>query len=329
MAVVHKVIHKIKGGYLGLGILFAVLAAMPFVMGEYRLTTVLLMMIWVIAAVSYRLLATTGEYSLGHVVVMGIGAYASAIMSRNMGMSFWVAAPLGGLVAAGFAAATAYPLFRMKGMYFLLGSFALGEAVRLCFRAFKEPFGGEGGLWYIPTPSIGSFTFSSTFSYFYMVLAVMAGCLLVMYLIDQSRFGRALVAIHSQDSLCESIGINIRKYKTIAYVTASFFAGIAGALLAHYMTTASPPQFAIGSMLLVLVWVIVGGSVTFWGPIAGVFTLFTIQETLRGILIEYMPMFYGIILIAMVFALPGGLESLPKRITAWRKARKEKLAESG
>jgi branched-chain amino acid transport system permease protein len=322
-------VPKIRGGYLALAILFAVLAAMPFVLAEYRLTTLLLMLIWIIVAVSYRLLATTGEYSLGHVVVMGIGAYSSAIMSRNMGMPFWYSAPLGGVIAAGFAAATARPLFRMRGFYFLLGSFALGEAIRLCFRGFKEPFGGEGGFWYIPTPSWGSFTFSSTFSYFYLVLGVTAACLSVMYLIDQSRIGKAMVAIHSQDALCESLGINILGYKTLAYITASFFAGIAGALLAHYMTTASPPQFAIGPMLLVLVWVVVGGVNTFWGPIAGVFILYSIQEQLRGFLVEYMPMFYGIILIVMVFALPGGLESLPARITEWRTARREKLGAVG
>jgi len=323
------VLPKIKGGYLALGIFFAVLAAMPFVIGEYRLTTVLLMMIWVIVAVSYRFLATTGEFSLGHVVVMAIGAYSSAIMSRNMGMPFWVTAPLGGLIAAGFAAATARPLFRMKGFYFLLGSFALGEAVRLCFRGFKVPFGGEGGFWYVPTPAWGSFVFKSTFSYFYLTLGITAACLFVMYRIDQSRIGKALVAIHSQDSLCESLGINILGYKTLAYITASFFAGIAGALLGHYMTTVSPPQFAIGPMLLVLVWVVVGGTNTFWGPIAGVFTLYLIQEQLRGVLVEWLPMFYGIILIAMVFALPGGLESLPARIAAWRRARREKLAGAG
>ena len=323
------VLPKIRGGYLGLAILFAVLAAMPFVIGEYRLTTVLLMMIWIIVAVSYRLLATTGEYSLGHVAVMAIGAYSSALMSRNLGMSFWVTLPLGGLIAAGFAAATAYPLFRMRGMYFLLGSFALGEAVRLCFRAFKYPFGGEGGFLYIPTPSWGSFVFKSTFSYFYLTLGAAAASLFVMYLIDQSRAGKALVAIHSQDSLCESLGINILGYKTLAYITASFFAGIAGALLATYMTAASPAQFAIGPMLIVLVWVVVGGVNTFWGPIAGVLTLYLIQEQLRGILVEYMPMFYGIILIAMVFALPGGLESLPTRIREWREARREKLTGVG
>jgi branched-chain amino acid transport system permease protein len=323
------VLPKIKGGYLALGIFFAVLAAMPFVLGEYRLTTVLIMMVWVIVAVSYRLLATTGEYSLGHVAVMAIGAYSSALMSRNMGMSFWVSAPLGGLIAAGFAATTAHPLFRMKGVYFILGSYALGEAVRLCFRAFKYPFGGEGGFLYIPTPSWGSFVFKSTFSYFYLTLGAAAASLFVMYLIDQSRIGKAMVAIHSEDSLCESLGINILRYKTLAYITASFFAGIAGALLATYMTAASPAQFAIGPMLIVLVWVIVGGVNTFWGSIAGVITLYLIQEQLRGVLAEYMPMFYGIILIAMIFALPGGLESLPTRIREWRRARREKLAEIG
>ncbi len=317
-------VHKIKGGYLALGIFFAVLAAMPFILAEYRLTTVLLMLIWAIVTVSYRLLATTGEFSLGHVVVMAIGAYSSAIMSRNMGIPFWYSAPLGGLIAAGFAAATAYPLFRMRGFYFLLGSFALGEAIRLCFRGFKEPFGGEGGFWYVPHPSWGSFTFDTTFSYFYLVLGVAAACLFIMYRIDQSRIGKALVAIHSQETLCESLGINTLGYKTLAYITASFFAGIAGALLGHFMTTVSPPQFAIGSMLLVLVWAVVGGVITFWGPIAGVFTLYSIQETLRGALAEYMPMFYGIILIAVVFALPGGLESLPARIAAWRRVRREK-----
>ena len=318
------VLPKIKGGYPALGIFFAVLAAMPFVIGEYRLTTLLLILIWTIVAVSYRLLATTGEFSLGHVVVMAIGAYSSAIMSRNMGMSFWVTAPLGGLIAAGFAAATARPLFRMKGFYFLLGSFALGEAIRLCFRGFKVPFGGEGGFWYVPTPSIGSFTLSSTFSYFYLTLGITAACLFVLYRIDQSRIGKAMVAIHSEDSLSESLGINVLGYKTLAYITASFFAGIAGALLGHYMTTVSPPQFAIGPMLLVLVWVVVGGVNTFWGPIAGVFTLYLIQEQLRGVLVEWLPMFYGIILIAMVFALPGGLESLPTRIREWRRARQER-----
>lgn len=315
--------RKIKGGYLGLAVFFCVFAALPFVLGEYHINIILMMLIWMIVAVSYRLLATTGEISLGHVVTMGIGGYTSALLARHLGFSFWVTAPLGGLVAAVFAAATAYPLFRMKGFYFVLGSFALGEAVRLSWKRWIVPFGGDRGLLYIPSPSLGSFTFDTIFPYYFLTLGIAAACLAVMYLIDQSRIGKALVAIHSQDLLCESLGINVLGYKTLAYITASFFAGIAGALMAHYMGMVSPSQFSLTFMLYVVVWVIVGGLNTFWGPIVGVIILYLIQEVLRIHLIEYMPLFYGIVLIAVVFALPGGLESLPRRIADWRRARKQ------
>jgi len=322
-------VPKIRGNMLGLGILFAVFAALPFALGEYHLNVLLLILIWMIVAVSYRLMATTGEFSLAHVVIMGIGGYTSALLARHLGFSFWVTAPLGGLVAAAFAAATAHPLFRIKGFYFLLGSFAISEAVRLSWRRWVWPFGGEPGLRYIPSPLLGSFTFDTTFSYYWLTLGVAAVCLFIMYRIDQSRIGKTLVAIHSHDSLCESLGINILGYKTLAYIVASFFAGIAGALLAHYMGMVSPSQFSLTFMLYLLVWVVVGGVNTFWGPIIGVLALYSVQEVLRIHLMEYMPMFYGIVLIAVVFALPDGLESLPTRIREWRRARREKLAGVG
>ena len=316
--------RKIKGGYLGLAVLFSVFAALPFALGEYQLILLTLLLIWIIVVVSYRLLATTGEFSLGHVVVMGIGGYTSALLARYLGFSFWVTAPLGGLVAAAFAAATAYPLFRMKGFYFILGSLALGEAVRLSWKRWIVPFGGERGLWYIPSPSLGSFTFDTTFSYYFLTLGIAAVCLYVMYRIDQSRVGGNFRAIHWQDALSESLGINVYRHKMVAYITASFFVGIAGALMAHYIGTVSPSLFGLTYMLYIVVWVVVGGVNTFWGPIVGVITLYSIQEVLRIHLMEYMPMVYGIILIAVVFALPGGLESLPRRIADWRRAKQEK-----
>ena len=316
---------KIRGNALGLVILFAVFAAMPLALGEYRLNVMVLVLIWLIVAVSFRLLVTTGEISLGHVITMGIGGYTSAMLARSFGLSFWVTAPIGGLVALGFAALTAYPLFRMKGFYFLLGTFAVGEAVRLSWQRWTIPFGGTRGLPFIPAPSLGGFTFNTTFSYFYLTLGITAGCLAVMYLIDISRIGKALVAIHWQDDLCKSLGINVFRYKTLAYVTASFFAGIGGALMAHYLGSVSPAQFGLSGMFFLVVWVIVGGVNTFWGPIIGVMLLIPIQEVIRGRFVEFTPMFFGIILIAMILALPGGLESLPRRINEWRTARRERV----
>ena len=307
--------------------------ALPFVLGEYQLNTLVLLLIFMVLAVSFRIVALTGEYSLAHVVMMGIGGYTSALLARHFGLPFWVTLPLGGFVAAGFAAITAYPLFRMKGIYFFLGSFAIGEAVRLSWIQWRVPFGGTDGIRFIPAPTaslpgLGTIAFNTVFSYYFLTLGVTAACLFIMYLIDISRVGETFRAIHSQDALCESLGINVLRYKTLAYVTGSFFAGISGVLLAHYMGSVTPYEYGLSMMLYCIVWVIVGGENTFWGPVAGVFTLVLLEEGLRGTLITWMPMVYGFCLIAVVLALPGGLESLPQRITEWRRARRDRRGQS-
>jgi len=318
-------VRKISGSVLGLVILFTVMALVPLGVGEYHLNIMTLVLVFLIVTASYRLLATTGEISLSHVVIMGIGAYTSALLSRYpFSLPFWATVFIGAMVAVGFAYATAYPLFRMKGFYFVLGSFAMGEAVRLSWQRWTIPFGGTKGIPFLPSPSLGGFIFSTPVSYYYLTLGITVGCMAAMYLINISRIGKAMVAIHSQDDLCESMGINVFHYKRLAYVTASFFAGIAGAVLAHYLLSVNPSQFSLAPMFFVLVWVVVGGMNTYWGPIIGVLLLIPIQEVLRGHFVQYTPMIFGIILIAMVFALPGGLESLPQRISEWRRARREK-----
>jgi len=317
---------------LGVAGFIAPFIALPFVLGGYQLNTLLLLLIFIIVAVSFRLMATTGEFSLAHVVIMGIGGYTSALLARHFGLSFWVTLPLGGLVAAGFAAITAYPLFRMKGVYFFVGSFAIGEAVRLSWIQWRVPFGGTNGLRFIPAPTaslpgLGTIAFNTVFSYYFLTLGITAVCLFVMYRIEKSRVGKTLRAIHSQDSLCESLGINILGYKTLAYISASFFAGISGVLLAHYMGSVTPYEFSLTTMLYCIVWVIVGGTNTFWGPIAGVLALGWLEEGLRGTLAAWMPMVYGFCLIGVLFALPDGLESLPQRITEWRRARRDRRGQ--
>ncbi len=178
------------------------------------------------------------------------------------------------------------------------------------------------GLSFIPAPTIGSFTFDNTFSYYWLTLGVVVTCLAVMYLIDRSRVGETLKAIKSQDTLAQSLGINILKYKAIAYITGSFFAGVSGVLLAHYLGSVNPTQFSFVTMLYVLIWVIVGGMATFWGPIVGTFTLRIVEEILRGTMAEWTPVIYGLILIGAVLGLPDGLESIPGKIGEWWKARR-------
>lgn len=312
--------------WLGLAAVAAAVALLPFAVNAYQLIFLTLLLINVILVASYRFVTITGEWSLIHVVMMGVGAYASAILSKQAGLSVWLAMPLGGVAAALVASVLSVPLFRMKGFYFLIGSFAAGEAIRLTWNRFREPFGGPKGIKLIPAPEIaapGFDTISLAFPpihYYYLTAAVMALCLWIMYRLERSRIGLTLNAIHGQDVLAESVGVDTRRYRMLAFATGSFFAGVAGALLAHYVGTVNPDRFGLAIMLYVLVWTIVGGTGTFAGPIIGVVALSIVDEAFRAF-DQLRPAVYGAILILTVRFLPNGLEGLPARLRELRDAR--------
>ena len=314
---------------LRLVFLFAALAVLPYLLSYSQQEIAVLLVINVLLVSSYRLLTLTGEWSLGHVVIMGVGAYASALLAKRLGVPVPVSLLLGGGIAAATAAVLSFPLFRMKGFYFLIGSFAAGEIIRLIWKRFTEPFGGPKGLKRIdafPDIDIGflSLDFFEPVNYYFLALVVVSASLFVLYRIERSRIGLTFHAIHWQDRLAESVGIDTFRYRTLAFVIASFFAGIAGGLYAHYVGAVNPTRFSVDQMVYVLVWAIVGGTATFHGPILGVVVLTVINEiVLRALGLDTArPLIYGAILILSVLYLPNGLESLSprvrERVRRWR-----------
>lgn len=298
--------------------LVAAICALPFVAKPYQLDVLIFLFINMILVTSFRLVAITGEFSLAHAVLMGCGGYASALMAKEWGVTPWLTVPIGALASAAIAYVLSFPLFRMKGFYFLIASFAAGEAIRLSWERFRDPFGGNRGLKRIPSleidiPGFLSVDFGRPIAFYFLAFAVVVISLIVMYRIERSRFGLNFHAIHWRDVLAESVGVNARKYRTLSFVTASFFAGLSGALLAHYVGAVNPGLFGIGLMLNVLVWAIVGGFATFTGPIIGVTLLSILDEAFRAF-DEYRPAIYGVILILAMMFLPTGLESLPGKL---------------
>jgi len=321
----------------GFVLLYAVLVALPHLISFSQKEILVFLMINVLLVVSYRLLTLTGEWSLGHVVIMGVGAYGSALYSKAVGIPVPLAMLLGACTAAAVAFVLSFPLFRMKGFYFLIGSFAAGEIIRLLWKRFREPFGGPKGLKLLPSfpdVQIGELTiaFFDPVTYYYLCLVVVSLSLLILYRLERSRVGLTFHAVHWQDRLAEAVGVNTWRYRTLAFVVASFFAGLAGALLAHYLTTINPNQFDVEQMVFVLIWVIVGGTATFYGPILGVVALTIVNEVvLRQMGVDQArPLIYGTILIATMLFLPSGLESLvPKLRTLFvRNTQKSTSAEA-
>ena len=310
-------------GWLFAAALTAALLALPYFLSYSQKEIAVLLVINVLLVMSYRLMTLTGEWSLAHVVIMGVGAYASALLSKKLGVPVPLSMLLGACTAALVAALLSYPLFRMKGFYFLIGSFAAGEVIRLIWKRFTDPFGGPKGLKLIPPlPDIDlgfmTVNFFSPTTYYYLCLVVVAASLLILYRIERSRIGLTFHAIHWQDKLAESVGVSTFRYRMLAFVLASFFAGLAGALYAHYIGTVSPHRFEVEYMVYVLIWAIVGGTATFYGPILGVVVLTVINEVVLRSLgaDEWRPMIYGAILIASILFLPKGLESLWPKVKA-------------
>ncbi len=289
------------------------LAVLPHFLKYHHQDFLLFLVINVLVVASYRLVTLTGEWSLIHAVMMGVGAYTSAILSKQFDVSFWFSLPLAGVSAGLMAALLSFPLFRMTQFYFLIGSFAAGEAIRLSWIHFIKPFGGTSGVSAIPSPEFMDIDFLEPIPYFYMVLIIVTLCLFILYRIERSRIGLTLHAVHWKAPLAESVGVNTWNYRALAFITGSVFVGLAGALKVHYIGTVTPKQFDIGFMVFILIWVIVGGYRTFYGPIVGVVVLSLLDEMFRGFDV-LRPALYGAILVIGMLYLPHGLESLPEKI---------------
>ena len=293
------------------------LVLLPFVFSRYYLDLSIVFLVNLMLAASFRLISTTGDFSLAHVPLMGMGAYTSAIMSKQLGLPFIITLPLAGLVTMIVGLVMLFPLIRMKDFAFFIGSYAIGEALRLSWIRL-DLFGGHRGISNIPSPKISipgllTIDFYEVIPYYFLVLAITLLCLVFMYLLDTSRITQIFKAIHDEPELVKSVGYNITGYRILAFEAGTFFAGVSGVLAAHHMGHIDPHQFELTTGLYLLIWIVVGGHTTFWGPLIGV-TFFTIIGEWMRVFGAWMPFVYGLILIVTLLFLPDGLESLPKRI---------------
>lgn len=300
---------------IGLCILVAVLAV-PHFLKFYHQDLLIYLTVNVLVVCSYRFVTLTGEWSLIHAVMMGVGAYTAALLTIHLDLGMWFTLPLAGMVAALVAAFLCFPLLRMTQFYFLIGSFAAGEAIRLTWIEFVGVFGGTGGLRGVEAPILFGIDFLDPIPYYYLSLAIVAVCLFILYRIENSRIGLTLHAIHWKAQLAESVGVNAWSYRALAFIIGSFFVGLAGGLKVTYLGSVSPNQVGVGFMVFILIWVIVGGYNKFYGPIIGVIVLTVFDESIRSFEV-LRPAIYGVVLIASILFLPLGLESIPSKFKAW------------
>ena len=290
------------------------LLLLPLIVNNQFLLHILIVTsINVTMAVSLWLLGTTGLISFGQAGFMFIGAMTSTLLVKNYGWTVWVSLPLAGVLAGLVSVPVGALSLRVKGVYFFLVTLAFGEVVRGIFAYFQTPFGGWYGIRDIPGPEPATwFTQMSKVPYYYFGLALTLVTCLVVSRVTRSRIGTVLESIREGDLLASSVGIPVFRYKLLAFVMASFFAGLAGSYYAHYFRYISPLVFTFQYSLSVLIFVVIGGMASVSGPVVGAVLLTLVPEMFRVTGKYQMLIFGGILVFAMLF-LPDGIMGLLRR----------------
>jgi branched-chain amino acid transport system permease protein len=226
----------------------------------------------VIAAYSFFLPFKTGQVSLGQAGFMAIGAYASAIITQKFGLPFGIALVFGGMVAGIVGIAVGFPALRIRGIYLLLLTLGFAEIVSVIALSWDY----VGGAQCFRHISFNPYTLD-------YVIAIIVVLLLFCARLENSSLGRAMDSIHQDESAAEVMGIDVVRIKLLAFGLGAAIAGIAGALYAHHATYMDSTTFNIMLGVEILVFVVVGGGSTFWGPLVGAVVLNAIPEFLRAL----------------------------------------------
>jgi branched-chain amino acid transport system permease protein len=228
--------------------------------------------IHIIAAYSFYLPYKTGQVSLGQAGFMAIGAYTAAILTQKFGMPFAVALIAGGLVSGVIGIAVGFPALRIKGIYLLLLTLGFGEIVSVISLSWDYVGGAQGfrQIWFNP----------HTLEY---VIGIIIVLLFFFARLERSSLGRAMDSIHQDESAAEVMGIDVVRIKLLAFGLGAMLAGVAGALYAHHATFMDSTTFNIMLSVEILVFVVVGGGSTYWGPAFGAIVLNAIPEVLRAL----------------------------------------------
>jgi branched-chain amino acid transport system permease protein len=255
----------------------------PHIVNEYSLSLLIQIGIFGIAALGLNIVVGfTGQISIGHAAFFGLGAFTSAYLSNRFGIPVFFCIPLAGVVTAAVGLIFGLPAARLKGLYLAIATLA-AQYILLDFFARAEWFTGGSVPASAEPFSIFGYMLRGDKQYFYVVLAyVLASYILVTNLM-RTRDGRALVAIRDHYLSAEIMGINLTKYRTLSFGLAAFFAGIAGALYAHYQLVVSQEGFGIERSILFLAMIIIGGTGSIMGTLMGTAFVVLLPETMEFI----------------------------------------------
>jgi len=266
---------------------------LPLFTGTYMLTIVIMTMCIFIATLGIQILTGyCGQLSVGHTAFVAVGAYTSALLVAQTGLSFWIAVPVAGIAAGLIGLIVGLASIRLRGFYLIISTLAAQFIIMYIIIHWTSLTGGSFGM-AAPAPRLGGLEFVTPQSYFYIVFV---GLLMATYVaknIVRTNVGRAFIAIRDNDLAAEVMGINLTAYKLMAFFIGCAFAGIGGALAAHARGVITPDNYTLIESFWYLGYIIIGGLGTITGAFFGVIFIAILNNGLAAILTSLATTFPG------------------------------------
>lgn len=307
-------------------ILLSLALILPFVFRgqKFLLLVFCFVEIYIIAVSGLDILfGYCGQISLGHAAFYAIGAYGSVLLHKFTGLPVIITMVLGAILGAVIGAVIAFSCSKLVFHFLSLATQAIGEIVYILISHSPGSVTGNYIGMYTDPVNLFGLKLDTEFKFYFFGLACMILFLAAKQFLVHSKTGRAFTAIRENVHAADGMGINVRSYKVKAFATSAFFTAFGGAMFAHLVKYVSPDSFLYKQSVMFLTILLFGGSGSFYGPLIGAVIVLLVNESLRS-LQDYQMLVYGIMMLLVIVAIPGGLYGLLRDLAAKLKNKKAK-----
>ncbi len=306
---------KARNAALIAAVIFVI--AYPFATSMYQTGIMTTALMYVVLGLGLNIVVGLGGLlNLGYAAFYAVGAYTYALLHVHFGIGFWVSLPIGAGLATILGILLAIPVLRLRGDYLAIVTLGFGEIVRIILENWNDFSFGPSGIANIPRPSFFGIHLklqhAAIYIYFIMV-ALVIFTIFVVRRLENSRMGRAWIAMREDEIASQSMGINITKTKVTTFAIGAFWAGMIGVVFAAKTTFINPASFTLWESVMILCIVVIGGMGSIFGVVVGAGILILLPEYLRAFS-QYRMLLFGAILVLMMVFRPGGIVTNVRKI---------------
>jgi len=310
MSFMQRVASEKRLSVHAIAIVAVVAAAFPFISSTYQTNIMTTALMYVVLGLGLNIVVgQAGLLNLGYVAFYAAGAYTYALLYYHFGVGFWLALPLGALAATILGILLALPVLRLQGDYLAIVTLGFGEITRIVLENWNEFSFGPSGISGIPRPGLFGVELDMQEAQVYLYFLMIGLCIITIFVVNRlqdSRIGRALLALREDEIACEAMGIDKTRVKLTAFALGSTWAGLVGVIFAAKTTFVNPASFTFLESAMILSIVVLGGTGSIIGIVIGALVLILLPEYLRAFS-DYRMLLFGIIMVIMMVFRPQGI----------------------